>query len=310
MKMATVSVIIPTHSRPQLLPRAIESAFAAGTDVEVVVVDDASTDETAAVCRRLSNITYVRLDQNQGVAGARNAGVLASSGEYIALLDDDDVRLPATLDLQLARLRETPQAALIYAQALFSNGTDRVGRDRYPQHCPTGDVFWQLLAQNFIPSGSVVFRRSCLSSTGMFERSIPGIDDWDLWIRLAAFHSVIALEQPVVTWRRPSPDSDQKSAHAVEMVTLATKQFREQWLKLPRATDAPSRLRRHTSRQFSQNMASHLIWEAGRSLSEGQVMRANRCLLAAVRLHTKGLAWRTWREISARRKRALQPAGV
>jgi hypothetical protein len=308
--MATVSVVIPTHSRPQLLPRAIESAFAAGKDVEVVVVDDASTDETAAVCRALKNITYVRLDQNEGVAGARNAGVRASSGEFIALLDDDDVRLPGTLDLQLARLRETPEAALVYAQALFSNGTDRGGRDRYPQRCPSGDLFWPLLAQNFIPSGSVVFRRSCLSRVGMFEASIPGIDDWDLWIRMAALFPVISLEQPVVTWRRPSPDSDQTSARAVEMVSLATKQFREHWLKLPRALAAPPELRQTASREFSQNMASHLIWEAGRSLSSRHLLRASQCLFAALRLHSKGLALRTLRELSPRRKRALHPAGV
>ena len=304
--MATVSVIIPTHSRPQLLRRAIASAFAAGTDVEVVVVDDASTDATAAVCRALRNITYVRLDENQGVAGARNAGVLASSGEYIALLDDDDVRVPGTLDLQLERLREAPDAALIYAQALFSNGTDRGGRDRYPQHCPSGDVFWRLLAQNFIPSGSVVFRRSCLATTGMFEPSIAGIDDWDLWVRMAELFPVIALEQPVITWRRPSPISDQRSARAVEMVSLATHQFRERWMKLPRAIAAPAGLRRNAAREFSQNMASHLVWEAGRSLSCGQVTRASRCLIAALRFHTKGLAWRTWRGISPHRKRALQ----
>jgi glycosyltransferase involved in cell wall biosynthesis len=200
------------------LPCAVESAFAAGTDVEVVVVDDASTDETAAVCRTLKHVTYVRLDQNQGVAGARNAGVLASSGEYIALLDDDDVRLPGTLDLQLARLRETPEAALIYAQALFSNGTDRGGRDRYPQHCPSGDLFWQLLAQNCIPSGSVIFRRSCLFNTGMFDRSIAGIDDWDVWIRIAERYAGNALERPGLRWRRAWPDSDQTSARAVQMV--------------------------------------------------------------------------------------------
>lgn len=307
--MATVSVIIPTHSRPQLLPRAIESAFAAGTDVEVVVVDDASTDETAAVCRALQNITYVRLDQNHGVAGARNAGVLASSGEFIALLDDDDARLPGTLDLQLARLREAPEAALIYAQALFSNGTDRGGRDRYPEQCASGDLFWQLLSQNFIPSGSVVFRRSCLARTGMFESSIAGIDDWDLWIRIAALFPIVALEQPVVSWRRPSADSDQQSARAVEIVSLATKQFREHWLKLPRAFDGPASLRRETSRQFSQNMASHLVWEAGRSLSSRHLLRANHCLLTALRLHSNGLAWRLWRALSPR-KRALRAAGV
>ena len=308
--MATVSVVIPTHSRPQLLPRAIASAFAAGTDVEVVVVDDASTDETAAVCSTLKNITYVRLDQNQGVAGARNAGMLASSGEFIALLDDDDVRLPGTLDLQLARFRETPEAALIYAQALFSNGTDRGGRDRYPQHCPRGDLFWRLLAQNFIPSGSVVFRRSCLAAVGMFERSIAGIDDWDLWIRMTALFPIIALEQPVVTWRRPSPDSDQTSARAVEMVSLATKQFREHWLKLPRAIAASPESRQNAAREFSENMASHLIWETGRSLSHRHFIRANHCLLTALRLHSKGFAARILRELSPRRKSALRPAGV
>jgi glycosyltransferase involved in cell wall biosynthesis len=76
--MPSVSIIIPTCNRPQLLPRAVESARAAGTDVEIIVVDDASHDETAAVCARLSGIKYIRLERNQGVAGARNVGILAA----------------------------------------------------------------------------------------------------------------------------------------------------------------------------------------------------------------------------------------
>ncbi|HYV13566.1 MAG TPA: glycosyltransferase family A protein, partial [Pyrinomonadaceae bacterium] len=215
--MASISVIIPTRSRPHLLPRAVESALAAGTDVEVVVVDDASTDETAEVCRALKGISYIRLAHNQGVAGARNAGVLSSSAEYIAFLDDDDLRLPGSLDLQLEVLRNTPSAALIYGQALIGGATDRFAHDRYPQPCPEGDVFWQLLTQNFMPSGSVVIRRSCVLSIGLLDRSIAGIDDWDLWLRVAAQYPVAALDQPVVIWRRPSPDSDQSSARAVEM---------------------------------------------------------------------------------------------
>lgn len=301
--MPRISVIIPTHNRPQLLQRAIESSFAAGTDVEVVVVDDASIDETAAVCKALEGIKYVRLEHNQGVAGARNVGVLTSTAEYIALLDDDDVRVPGSFDLQLARLRDEPDMALIYGQALVSS-RDRLNQDRYPQPCPSGDVFWQLLAQNFIPSGSVVFRRSCLYRTGLFDRSLTGIDDWDLWIRIAALYPVAALDQPVVTWRKPSPDSDQRSAGAVEMVALSTRQFRQHWLKIPRAAAAPAAVRRKVSRQFSENMASHLAWEAALSLSYRQVMRANRCLLTALRFHARGLAWRALRELSSRRKEA------
>jgi glycosyltransferase involved in cell wall biosynthesis len=295
-QLPNVSVIIPTHNRPHLLPRAVASAFAAGSDVEVVVVDDASKDKTAEVCRRLEGIKYVQLEDNQGVAGARNAGVLASSGEYIALLDDDDVRSPGSLDLQLACLRAEPDAALIYGQALLSGASDR-RVDKYPQSCPTGDVFWQLLAQNFIPSGSVVIRRACLISTGLFDRAIAGVDDWDMWIRIAALYPVAAVDQPVVTWRKPAPDSDQGSARAVELVALSTRQFRQRWLKMPRVAQAPAAMRRKVSREFSQNMASHLAWEAARSISYRQLRRAHRCAIAALRFHARGLAWRALHEL-------------
>jgi glycosyltransferase involved in cell wall biosynthesis len=298
--MASISIIIPTHSRPHLLPRAVESALAAGKDVEVVVVDDASTGDTAEACRALKGISYIRLAHNQGVAGARNVGVLSSSAEYIAFLDDDDLRLPGSLDLQLAVLRNTPGAALIYGQALIGGATDRFAHDRYPQPCPAGDVFWQLMTQNFIPSGSVVFRRSCLFSTGLLDRSIAGIDDWDLWVRIAALYPVAALDEPVVIWRRPSPDSDQSSARAVEMVALSTRQFRRRWLRMPRVAQASPVVRRKAARCFSQNMASHLATEAVRSLSRGQVIRANRCVVAALRHHSHGLAWRVLRELSNR----------
>jgi len=299
--MPEVSVIITTHNRPHLLPRAVKSALAAGTDVEVVVVDDASIDETATLCQSLHGIKYVRLPNNQGVAGARNAGVLASSAEYVALLDDDDVRLPGSLDLQLARLRDESNAALIYGQALIDGATDRTTNDRYPLQCPSGDVFWQLLPQNFIPSGSVIVRRACLLSTGLFDASIAAIDDWDLWIRIAASYSVVSVAEPVVIWRRPSPNSDQGSASAVKMVTLSTRQFRECWMKMPRVVQADPGTRSQTTRHFSQNMASHLVCEAMRSLSRGKVIDANRCIAAAVRLHSKGIAWRAVRQVSMMR---------
>src|SRR3954463_7247834 len=143
--MPSVSVIIPTYSRPELLPRAIDSARAAGTDVEIIVVDDASTDTTAKVCRALAGINYIRLERNQGVAGARNVGLLASTAKYIAFLDDDDLRLPGSLDQQVAALEANPEAGFVCGAMIMAdqnyNPTGEVIRSRHP----SGDAFWELL---------------------------------------------------------------------------------------------------------------------------------------------------------------------
>src|ERR1043165_4328184 len=120
--MPTVSVIITTHNRPRLLPRAVASAFGAGRGAEVVVVDDASTDETARVCRGLDGIRYVRLEENQGVAGARNVGILSSVGEYLCFLDDDDVRLESSLDWQAGALASAPDPGVGHGQGPVGGG--------------------------------------------------------------------------------------------------------------------------------------------------------------------------------------------
>src|SRR5512132_3122266 len=115
--MSLTSIIIPTHNRPHLLAGAVESALAAGSNIEVIVVDDASTDETASVCTSLRGIKYVRLERNQGVAGARNVGLLASCGEYVTFLDDDDLRLPCSVDEQVKLLELDKEAGLVFGQA-------------------------------------------------------------------------------------------------------------------------------------------------------------------------------------------------
>ena len=96
--MARVSMIIPTRNRATLLPQAIESAKQAGQDLEIIVIDDASSDETPEICRKLANIVYLRMHRNVGLARARNAGIRKSTGEYIAFLDDDDLRIPGSID--------------------------------------------------------------------------------------------------------------------------------------------------------------------------------------------------------------------
>ena len=283
--MPSVSVIIATHNRPHLLPRAVESARAAGKDVEVVVVDDASTDETAAVCRELSGINYVRVERNRKVAGARNVGLLNSRGEYITFLDDDDTRLAGSLDMQADILHSSPAAGLVYGQALVADQWGRAQGDFYPRRCPRGDIFWELLGQNFIPCGAALFRRSCLLSTGLLDEAVPGIDDWDLWLRIASLYAVAATETPVMLWRRPTPFSGQGTSRAREMVRMISDQSRRKWFRLPRAAEARAERRREARRRLSKNMARHLAYETTRAAACGHFLLAQKSALAALRLH-------------------------
>jgi glycosyl transferase family 2 len=260
--MSLTSIIIPTHNRPHLLTRAVASAHAAGTDIEIIVVDDASSDETASVCKTLHPIRYVRVERNQCVAGARNVGLLASGGEYITFLDDDDVRLPNTLDEQVKLLEADKQAGLVFGQAILGDQFGKPTNKSYPVVCTHGDAFWDLLSENFIPCGSAVFRRSCLNSVGLLDAGLPGLDDWDLWIRIAELYPIIALEKPVMIWRRSTPISGQGTSQAACIVSQAIRQFRRSWMKLPRALSASPEMRRATWRRFSAPLASHLFWDA------------------------------------------------
>ena len=290
--MSTVSLIIATHNRSRLLSRAVESARMAGDDVEIVIVDDASDPETAEVCRAFPDVRYLRVERNQQLGGARNLGILASSGEFITFLDDDDVRLPDSLSAQVAALKSAPEAALVYGQTLLGDQDCVPTGFVYPSPCPQGDVFWELLERNFISCPSAVFRRSSLFKIGLPTTSLPGIEDWDLWIRLAELFPVLAVEHPVAIYRRASPGSGQFTSEAAAMVRRITAAHRDRWLQLPRAANASNAQRRKTRRAFSTNMANHLIWETGRSLKEKQFLAAQKNIRTALGLHPLAFAQR------------------
>ena len=279
------SIIITTRSRPQLVPRAVQSARAAGRNVEIVVVDDASSDETARVCSGLPGISYVRVERQQGVAGARNIGMVASHGEYLSFLDDDDTRLPDSFDAQIEALDRNPNAGLIYGRAIWGNQDGTPTSRSYPSECPSGDVFWKLLGRNFIPCGGVLFRRSCVARVGLLDDRIPGLDDWDLWVRIAELYPVLSAETPTIVWRRSTPVSGQGTSNAAGLVSMSVQKFRESWMRLPRAVSATRSARRAVWRQFSENMAEHLLWESARALRLGELRKPLRSLSIIPRLH-------------------------
>lgn len=282
--MPKLSVIIPTHNRAALLPRTVESVWRAGTNLEVIVVDDASSDDTPRVCGQLKGIRYVRLQRQTGAAGARNAGIMESRAEYLAFVDDDDLRLPGSLDVQLTALEAKPHVALVYGRVLIGDAQNCLPTgESYPVSCPTGDVFWSLLASNFIPMLSVVVRKQHLIEAGLFDASLSHVMDWDMWLRVSERFSVTAVEEPVAIYRKWNISSNQLSsnrAHSYHGAALV----QERALLLPRAMSAPPARRRQVRRHFLNRISDALIYEAVVALEEGHARSAWAYVTTALRL--------------------------
>ncbi len=287
--MPKVTVIIATRNRCTQLPRAVASARRAGTDVEIIVVDDASEDQTPEVCRGWDDVRYLRAKLRLGPGGARNVGLIAATSPYVSFLDDDDVRLPGSLDHQVALLEADPKAGMIYGRALYGDEECRPNGSFYPEQCPEGDIFRQLLCANFIPCPTVVFRRSCATRVGLLEERAPGVEDWDLWVRIAELYSVIATEQPVAVWRRPVPDSNQFTSRPAWLFGEARRLLREKWLRLPRAIEAGPSWRGQIARAFADSVSQQLVWAAAERWKAGSLVACGRMALSGLGLYPVGV---------------------
>jgi GT2 family glycosyltransferase len=267
--MAAVSLIITTFDRPHLIPRAVESARQAGTDVEVILVDDASTDSTASVCAKLQGITYIRLDRNQGVAGARNIGLLESTADFIAFLDDDDLRLPGSLDHQLSLFESLPEAGFVAGGVLLGDQECVPTGKTALVRAERGDLFWKILQLNvhLIPS-SVVVRKSCFQEVGLFNRRLAGIDDWDMWVRIAEQHPVLIDPAPVCIYRQATHASGQGSSSLAKHMRRACN-HQQRLFALPRARTAPASQRRSIRKITKRRIADTLSWRAAEELPDG-----------------------------------------
>jgi len=186
-----VSVVIPTYKRARLLRKAIISALAqeqAGElfDLEVIVVDDCSPDDTPSVAAEFSSIQYIRLLRNSGASGARNAGIRAATGKYVALLDDDDEFLTHKLMVQVPLLEEHPEVGVIYGQSVVTGGETPLLL--WPQWGPSGNVFEEFITRtdDFLHPPTWLVRRELFEQAGFFDESKAGMEHYDMALRIAA----------------------------------------------------------------------------------------------------------------------------
>ncbi len=201
----TVSVVMPVYNPdPAFLRAALESVQAQTEHGwEIIVVDDGSAQPQDWIAQTFAwpNLRLLR-QQNGGPGSARNAGIAAAQGRYIALLDADDVWHADKLQLQTQVLQDHPHVGLVYSGVIKIDGDDRVlGQSRHP--LASGSALLPLFWRNVIPTSTVMVRKSCLDEVGVFDedRSLIAVEDYDLWLRVVARFEIWALPLPTTKYR-------------------------------------------------------------------------------------------------------------
>lgn len=190
MRSPSVSVVIPTRNRAATVERALRSVLAqTALPGEVIVVDDASTDDTASRLQRYAGdrVQVRRLPECGGGSRARNLGIDAARGDWVAFLDSDDEWRPEKLERQLARLDapDGPGLSVVYCRRIMR---DHLSGREVPVRSPLreGNVFPALLSGWEVSTSQVMVTRAALTQVGGFDPALPGSQDYDLWLRLAA----------------------------------------------------------------------------------------------------------------------------
>jgi glycosyltransferase involved in cell wall biosynthesis len=199
----SVSVVIAAWNSQDTLARAIESALIQTLPVlEVIVIDDGSTDATAAIAFSYSDsrMRVLRRVTNQGVAAARNAGIRMASGTWIAFLDADDVWHPTKLERQMAFADADASVSFVFCGSReYSSSGETLGDTFRGWPITSGLEAWKaLLAHNVVATPTVVARRELLIAVGEFNESMKIAEDQDMWIRLALAGPVLYVPEYLV----------------------------------------------------------------------------------------------------------------
>jgi glycosyltransferase involved in cell wall biosynthesis len=197
----TVSVVIPCFNQARYLPAAVASVRAqAYAPVECLVVDDGSTDDTAAVASRLG-VALIR-QANAGVSAARNAGLAATRSDFVVFLDADDELLPAAIADEVDALHAQPDAAAVVGRCQPIDAEGRAVACEY-HDVDAGNLYREWLPRNFVwTPGAAMFARPALEAAGGFPIDRGPAADYAVYLRLARTGRIVVLPQPLVRYRQ------------------------------------------------------------------------------------------------------------
>ncbi len=201
--MPTISVIVPAYNAEKTVLETIKSVQQQTfSDFELIVINDGSTDKTLELLNTVNDSRIkVFSYPNGGVSIARNRGITQASGEFIAVLDADDLWTPDKLELQLAALQQNPEAGVAYSWAYYMDEQGKSSQPSEPVYFE-GNVYAQLLVNDFVVSCSnCLIRRQAVESVGEFDPEVAGAADWDYWLRLAFNWPFVVVPKHQVYYR-------------------------------------------------------------------------------------------------------------
>ena len=267
-----VSVIVPTRNRAALLERLLQQIFRfdQGLQYEVIVVDEGSTDRTSALLEELGRsrqLTVIRHSVPVGLSEARNVGIRASSGRYVAWIDDDDLTSTDRLRRQFDSLESSGLRWSCAGRVDIDDDLRIIGHVPCP---PTSDFLRRILAFNILPTAGdgLLVDRDLLDEIGEFDRNLDSAEDWDLCIRLASRAEPHMLDEPLVAYRTgvaSMSTNTRRMEAAIRVVLQKNRSLREihrvepDWAAIHRSLLAADLL---NSRRDATRRAAKLFWVA------------------------------------------------
>lgn len=238
--MPRVSILLTCYQHIKYLPAAVESIRAQTyLDYEIIALDDGSTDGSREWLSAQTDLQIVFNEKNLGTYGTLNKGLELATGEFVAVLNDDDVWMPEKLERQVALLDSHPEVGLVHTEGEFIDGEGVVFEGKplgfsFPRF-ETGDILLDLVYENKIIASAAVFRKGLIEKIGPYNENYFGSGDWELWFRIAEQAKVGCVNQNLTQYRVHGANA----SHKLEKIWKDDQMLRE-WM-LPRLEDLTSR---------------------------------------------------------------------
>ena len=288
-----VSIVIPSHNHARFLRDTVESALRqAHRPIEVVVVDDGSTDDTPAVGAAFQGVRFVR-QIRQGAAAARNLGFRETAGEYVTFLDADDRLLPEAVALGVEYLAAHPACAFVtgHVRIIDENGAMVAVP---PQDHPDAS-YLSLLRANYVwTPGAVMYRRAALDAYAPFDPAAGGSADYELNIRLARRFDIACHHRVVLDYRRHTSNMSRGAEYMLESAVRVRRRHRKYVRRDPVARAALGAGIRIVQADFG----ARVVEQVAVDLRAARMRRALRGLLTLARFHPRGLLMLVRRAVS------------